>query len=31
MITTSLIADMPYDERPRERLLAHGTRTLSDA
>jgi DNA repair protein RadC len=30
MITTSLIADMPYDERPRERLLAHGTRTLSD-
>jgi DNA repair protein RadC len=31
MITTSLIADMPSDERPRERLLAHGTRTLSDA
>lgn len=30
MITTSLIADMPSDERPRERLLAHGTRTLSD-
>jgi DNA repair protein RadC len=31
MITRSLIADMPSDERPRERLLAHGTRTLSDA
>jgi len=30
MITTTLIADMPSDERPRERLLAHGTRTLSD-
>jgi DNA repair protein RadC len=28
---TDLIADMPRDERPRERLMMHGTRTLSDA
>ncbi|HJW94342.1 MAG TPA: DNA repair protein RadC [Thermoanaerobaculia bacterium] len=28
---TDLIADMPMDERPRERMLMHGTRTLSDA
>lgn len=27
---TDLIADMPFDERPRERLLMHGSRTLSD-
>lgn len=28
---THLIADMPVDERPRERLLMHGTSTLSNA
>lgn len=28
---THLIADMPLDERPRERLLMHGTSTLSNA
>ena len=28
---TDLIADMPLDERPRERLLMHGTQTLSNA
>src|SRR5436190_18648914 len=28
---TDIISDMPIDERPRERLLAHGPRTLSDA
>lgn len=27
----SLIADLPMDERPRERLLKHGVETLSDA
>jgi DNA repair protein RadC len=26
-----LIADMPMDERPRERMLMHGAETLSDA
>jgi DNA repair protein RadC len=26
-----LIADMPFDERPRERMLMHGAETLSDA
>jgi DNA repair protein RadC len=26
-----LIADMPMDERPRERMLAHGATSLSDA
>ncbi len=26
-----LIADLPLDDRPRERLLAHGAETLSDA
>lgn len=26
-----LIADMPIDERPRERMLMHGAETLSDA
>jgi DNA repair protein RadC len=28
---TDLICDMPLDDRPRERLLAHGPRVLSDA
>jgi DNA repair protein RadC len=28
---TDIISDMPVDDRPRERLLAHGARTLSDA
>lgn len=28
---TDLIADMPRDERPRERMIMHGTHTLSDA
>ena len=28
---TDIISDMPLDDRPRERLLAHGARTLSDA
>lgn len=31
MNTSSLIADMPRDERPRERLLMHGPEPLSDA
>ena len=26
-----LIADMPMDERPRERMLKHGAKSLSDA
>ncbi|MEA2415390.1 MAG: repair protein RadC, partial [Thermoanaerobaculia bacterium] len=26
-----LIADMPMDERPRERMLTHGAKSLSDA
>jgi DNA repair protein RadC len=26
-----IIADLPYDDRPRERLLLHGVRTLSEA
>ena len=26
-----VIADLPFDERPRERMLAHGAQTLSDA
>ena len=26
-----LIADMPMDQRPRERMLAHGAKSLSDA
>lgn len=26
-----LIADMPFDERPRERMLTHGATSLSDA
>ena len=26
-----LIADLPIDERPRERLRKHGAETLSDA
>ena len=26
-----MIADLPYDDRPRERMLLHGVRTLSDA
>jgi DNA repair protein RadC len=26
-----LIADMPMDERPRERMLTHGSKSLSDA
>lgn len=30
-MTGSLIADLPMDERPRERLLKHGVDTLSDA
>lgn len=28
---TDMIADLPLDERPRERLLAHGIETLSDS
>lgn len=28
---TDVIADLPADDRPRERLLAHGPETLSDA
>lgn len=28
---TDLIRDLPRDDRPRERLLAHGAETLSDA
>lgn len=28
---TSLIGDLPVDERPRERLAMHGAQTLSDA
>jgi DNA repair protein RadC len=28
---TEVIADLPLDDRPRERLLAHGPDTLSDA
>lgn len=28
---TELIADLPMDDRPRERLLTHGAETLSDA
>ncbi|HKR66681.1 MAG TPA: UPF0758 domain-containing protein, partial [Thermoanaerobaculia bacterium] len=28
---TYLIRDLPMDERPRERMLAHGAQTLSDA
>lgn len=28
---TDVIADLPPDDRPRERLLAHGAETLSDA
>lgn len=28
---TDIISDMPIDDRPRERLLVHGPRTLSDA
>jgi DNA repair protein RadC len=28
---TEIISDMPIDDRPRERLLAHGPKTLSDA
>jgi DNA repair protein RadC len=28
---TDIIRDMPLDDRPREKLLAHGARTLSDA
>jgi DNA repair protein RadC len=28
---TDVISDMPLDDRPRERLLSHGPRTLSDA
>lgn len=28
---TELIADLPLDDRPRERLLTHGPETLSDA
>jgi DNA repair protein RadC len=28
---TELIADLPLDDRPRERLLTHGAETLSDA
>lgn len=28
---TEIIADLPVDDRPRERLLAHGAETLSDA
>jgi len=28
---TDIISDMPIDDRPRERLLQHGPRTLSDA
>ncbi len=27
---TDIISDMPLDDRPREKLLAHGARTLSD-
>jgi len=30
-MTTDLIADMPRDERPRERLLMHGAAPLSNA
>ena len=30
-MTTSLIADLPEDERPRERLSKHGAQTLSDS
>ena len=26
-----MIADLPYDERPRERLILHGAKALSDA
>ena len=28
---TDVIADLPVDDRPRERLLMHGAETLSDA
>jgi DNA repair protein RadC len=28
---TDIISDLPYDERPRERLFAHGVETLSDS
>jgi DNA repair protein RadC len=28
---TTIIADLPIDERPRERLIRHGASTLSDA
>jgi len=28
---TDIISDMPLDDRPREKLLAHGAHTLSDA
>lgn len=30
-MSTSLINDLPVDERPRERLARHGSQTLSDA
>ncbi len=30
-MSTSLIGDLPADERPRERLARHGSQTLSDA
>jgi DNA repair protein RadC len=28
---SSIIADLPYDDRPRERMMRHGYETLSDA
>jgi DNA repair protein RadC len=28
---TELIADLPFDDRPRERMMLHGAATLSDA
>ncbi|MBV8519533.1 MAG: hypothetical protein JO197_19235 [Acidobacteria bacterium] len=28
---THVISDLPSDERPRERLVAHGVQTLSDS
>jgi DNA repair protein RadC len=31
MIKTDLIADLPLDDRPRERLLTHGASTLSSS
>ena len=30
-VSTHLIADLPVDERPRERMAMHGSQTLSDA